>query len=89
MTEDSRPDTGDGQLFRVLCPSCGYAELAAGQLRLVVAGRPGGRPGRPRGGSFYSFRCPGCGQSVRRPAGERIVELLIAGGVPSVRLHTT
>jgi ribosomal protein S27E len=64
-------------VFRVLCPGCGHVRLAAGELRLVTGSR----------GSYYSFRCPGCDQSVRRPAGDRIVELLTAGGVPSVQVH--
>jgi predicted RNA-binding Zn-ribbon protein involved in translation (DUF1610 family) len=65
--------------FRARCPSCGYVELAATQLRLVVADRPGG--------SFYAFRCPDCGAAVRWRAGQRVVELLTDGGVLSVRVH--
>ncbi len=64
--------------YRVHCPACGYQELIAADLRLVVATR-----------SFYSFRCPGCQQSVRKPAGERIVELLTNGGVLAVRVHAS
>jgi hypothetical protein len=64
--------------FRVHCPACGYLELTAADLRLVVATR-----------SFYSFRCPGCQRAVRKPAGPRIVELLTDGGVPAVRVHAS
>ncbi|CAM5713097.1 putative protein OS=Streptomyces alboniger OX=132473 GN=CP975_06345 PE=4 SV=1 [Streptomyces alboniger] len=39
--------------------------------------------------TFYSFTCPECGASVRKPAGERIVELLTGGGVRTLRLHST
>jgi hypothetical protein len=53
-------------------------ELAATQLRLVVAAR-----------SFYSFRCPRCRQNVRRPAGDRIIELLTDSGVFAVRVHAS
>ncbi|MEU8138997.1 hypothetical protein [Streptodolium elevatio] len=62
--------------FTARCPVCGRVELTADQLRLVV------RPGK----SFYVFRCPGCDDSVRRPAGEKIVELLSDGGVASMQV---
>ena len=35
------------------------------------------------------FTCPECGTAVRKPAGERIVELLTGGGVRTLRLHST
>lgn len=62
--------------FTARCPDCGLVELTAEQLRLVV------RPGK----SFYTFRCPACDEPVRRPAGEKIVELLSGGGVPSMQV---
>jgi len=61
--------------FTARCPVCGHVELTADQLRLVV------RPNK----SFYLFTCPMCADSVRRPAGERIVELLTDGGVSSMQ----
>ena len=33
-------------------------------------------------------QCPDCGAAVRKPAGERIVELLTGGGVRTLRLQT-
>ncbi len=72
--------TMQGALFRALCPDCrGSFELAAGALRLAI--------GRTARSTFYSFTCPECGASVRKPAGERIVELLLDGGVRPIRLH--
>jgi hypothetical protein len=68
----------DDLLFRALCPACGQVELTAAQLRLVVSERP-----------FYSFRCPRCRRAVRKPAGERIVELLTEGGVLAMRVHAS
>ncbi|MET9922301.1 hypothetical protein ACFV1C_28635 [Streptomyces sp. NPDC059605] len=67
--------------FRAACPDCRERfELAAGALRLAV--------GASRRTTFYSFTCPRCGAAVRKPAGERIVELLTGGGVRTLRLHT-
>lgn len=69
-------------LFRAGCPDCrGRFELAAGALRLAI--------GATSRTTFYSFTCPDCGASVRKPAGERIVELLTGGGVRTLRLHST
>ncbi|WP_037788518.1 hypothetical protein [Streptomyces sp. ICN441] len=69
-------------LFKAACPDCrGRFELAAGALRLAI--------GASRRTTFYSFTCPGCGAAVRKPAGERIVELLTGGGVRTLRLHST
>ncbi|MDN3022212.1 hypothetical protein [Streptomyces sp. S.PB5] len=69
-------------VFRAGCPDCrGRFELAAGALRLAI--------GASSKTTFYSFTCPDCGASVRKPAGERIVELLTGGGVRTLRLHST
>ncbi|WP_414720858.1 hypothetical protein [Streptomyces sp.] len=69
-------------LFKAACPECrSRFELAAGALRLAIGGS--------RRTTFYSFTCPECGSSVRKPAGERIVELLTGGGVSTLRLHST
>ncbi|MER5302745.1 MULTISPECIES: CpXC domain-containing protein [Streptomyces] len=69
-------------LFKAACPECrARFELSAGALRLAI--------GASRRTTFYSFTCPECGNSVRKPAGERIVELLTGGGVRTLRLHST
>ncbi|MFF9124750.1 hypothetical protein ACF09J_15825 [Streptomyces sp. NPDC014889] len=68
-------------VFRAGCPDCrGRFELAASALRLVI--------GASSRTTFYSFTCPDCGTAVRKPAGERIVELLTGGGVSTLRLHS-
>ncbi|MBY8343343.1 hypothetical protein LXH13_08170 [Streptomyces spinosirectus] len=68
--------------FRAGCPDCrGSFELAAAALRLAI--------GASSRTTFYSFTCPDCGASVRKPAGERIVQLLTGGGVRTLRLHST
>ncbi|MEV0122920.1 hypothetical protein AB0I16_15470 [Streptomyces sp. NPDC050703] len=69
-------------LFTAACPDCrARFELTAGALRLVI--------GASDRTTFYSFTCPACEVSVRKPAGERIVELLTGGGVRTLRLHST
>jgi hypothetical protein len=69
-------------VFRAGCPDCrGRFELAASALRLAI--------GDSSRTSFFSFTCPDCGVAVRKPAGERIVELLTGGGVRTLRLHST
>ncbi|KAA0932316.1 MULTISPECIES: hypothetical protein [Streptomyces] len=67
-------------VFKAACPDCraGF-ELSASALRLVV--------GATHRTTFYSFTCPQCRSAVRKPAGERIVELLTGGGVRALRLH--
>ncbi|MET7512506.1 hypothetical protein ABZS88_03315 [Streptomyces sp. NPDC005480] len=69
-------------LFKAACPDCRERfELSAGALRLAI--------GATRRTTFYSFTCPECGAAVRKPAGERIIELLTGGGVSTLRLHQT
>ncbi|PVE12738.1 hypothetical protein OIE62_10120 [Streptomyces scopuliridis] len=68
-------------LFRAACPECrARFELSAGALRLAI--------GASAKTTFYSFTCPECEAMVRKPAGERIVELLTGGGVRTLRLHS-
>ncbi|MGW1559105.1 hypothetical protein ACWCQ1_21660 [Streptomyces sp. NPDC002144] len=68
-------------VFKAGCPDCrGSFELTANALRLAI--------GATSRSTFYSFTCPDCGAAVRKPAGERIVELLTGGGVRTLRLHT-
>jgi hypothetical protein len=69
-------------VFRAGCPDCrARFELPAAALRLAIGGSPNT--------TFYSFTCPECETAVRKPAGERIVELLTEGGVRTLRLHST
>jgi hypothetical protein len=69
-------------VFRAGCPDCrARFELGASALRLAI--------GATSKTTFYSFTCPECGASVRKPAGDRIVELLTGGGVRTLRLHST
>jgi hypothetical protein len=81
MTATAVPPPATGPvMFRAGCPYCRESfELRAGDLRLAIGGSART--------TFYSFTCPGCCEAVRKPAGERIVELLTVGGVRTMRLH--
>ncbi|MFI0721975.1 hypothetical protein [Streptomyces sp. NPDC021224] len=75
------PEAGAGPaVFRAGCPHCRTSfEIPADALRLAI--------GASARTTFYSFTCPECGEAVRKPAGERIVELLTVGGVRTMRLQ--
>ncbi|MGP3925753.1 MULTISPECIES: hypothetical protein [unclassified Streptomyces] len=67
-------------IFKAACPDCrGRFELASDAIRLAI--------GASSRTTFYTFTCPDCGAAVRKPAGDRIVELLTDGGVRTLRLH--
>jgi hypothetical protein len=66
-------------LFKAACPECrARFELPADAFLLAI--------GVSRRTTLYSFTCPRCEASVRKPAGERIVELLTGGGVRTLSL---
>ncbi|MFJ9517152.1 hypothetical protein ACIRPK_02610 [Kitasatospora sp. NPDC101801] len=69
----------EGTRFKVYCSDCrAKVELAADAFRLAL--------GATRERTFYSFSCPACGASVRKPAGENIVAALTRAGVSTMRL---
>lgn len=59
--------------IRATCPDCGDVVLPreAMQVRVCAEDRSGS----------YCFRCPNCSVNVAKPAEDRIVQLLVAGGV--------
>jgi hypothetical protein len=65
--------------IRANCPDCGDVELAPEEMLVEVSHDTEDLVGA---GSSYRFVCPDCTASVRKPADERIVQLLISGGVP-------
>ena len=67
-------------VFTAGCPECrGRFELGAEAFMLALGGS--------ERTTFYSFTCPDCEVQVRKPAGERIVGLLLGGGVRTLRLQ--
>jgi rRNA maturation protein Nop10 len=59
--------------IKASCPSCGEVELTSGDISLRVCSHG------PL--SYYTFTCPECDESVRKPADDHIVSLLMSGGV--------
>ncbi|MFE9421412.1 hypothetical protein ACFYNO_00455 [Kitasatospora sp. NPDC006697] len=78
MTEEEPADE-PGTRFKVYCSQCREkVEVPAAGFRLAL--------GATKERTFYSFSCPACGASVRKPAGEKIVEALTGAGVSTMRL---
>jgi hypothetical protein len=70
--------------IRATCPTCGEVGLTPEDIELRVDDADG------NAASFYAFTCPTCIDRVCKPADERIVRLLVSGGVdalPLVRLR--
>jgi hypothetical protein len=68
-----------GTRFKVYCSECREkVEIPASDFRLAL--------GATKERTFYSFVCPECGASVRKPAGEKIIEALTEAGVWTMRL---
>ncbi len=65
--------------IRANCPGCGDVELAPEEMMIEVSHDT---EDLVADGSSYRFVCPDCTETVRKPADERIVQLLISGGVP-------
>jgi predicted RNA-binding Zn-ribbon protein involved in translation (DUF1610 family) len=59
--------------FRTTCSTCGDVELIPSNLALELA--PSTDSGQ------YRFDCPFCGQTEKRPASQRVVNVLLAAGV--------
>src|SRR5690625_3717142 len=65
--------------IRARCPVCGDVELAPESMMVEVSHDAHDLVAAD---STYRFVCPYCTDTVRKPADERIVQLLISGGVP-------
>lgn len=63
--------------IKATCPTCGEVSLTPDDIELRVD------EGSTEG-SFYGFSCPRCAADVRKPADERVVRLLVSGGVPAL-----
>lgn len=60
--------------IKATCPTCGEVSLTPPDIDLRVD-----RSGEAS--SFYAFTCPTCLCVVRKPADDRVVRLLVSGGV--------
>lgn len=67
--------------IKATCPACGEVALTPEEIELMVhsAGQ---------NGASYAFTCPTCLGLVRKPADDRIVRLLVSGGVQVIEAES-
>ena len=65
--------------IKATCPACGEVDLAADDVLLRIGGN--------QSANTYGFSCPTCTDFVEKPADERVVRLLLSGGVMPVLVH--
>jgi hypothetical protein len=65
--------------IKACCPGCGEIDLVADDILLRI--------GAVRTSNTYGFSCPDCGDFVEKKADDRIIRLLLSGGVMPVPLH--
>ena len=65
--------------IKACCPGCGEIDLVADDILLRI--------GAVRTSNTYGFSCPDCGDFVEKTADDRIIRLLLSGGVMPVPLH--
>lgn len=65
--------------IKASCPVCGEVDLTAEDVILRI--------GATRAVNTYGFTCPTCADFVEKTADERIVRLLLSGGVVPVPVH--
>lgn len=66
--------------IKATCPTCGEVGLTPDDIELRV-------DAADSSASYYAFDCPSCRERVRKPADERVVKLLISGGVEALQLE--
>ncbi len=62
--------------IKATCPSCGEVELTPDDIELRVCTHAAA--------SYYVFGCPSCATDIQKPADDRVIQLLISGGVKAV-----
>ena len=65
--------------IRATCPDCGDVVIPRDRMQVRICAED-------RSGS-YNFPCPSCGVAVSRQAEDRIIQLLLAGGVEMTVWH--
>ncbi len=65
--------------IKATCPGCGEVDLTAEDILLRIGGA--------HTSNTYGFSCPACSEFVEKPADDRIVRLLLSGGVLPVLMH--
>jgi hypothetical protein len=59
--------------IKATCPACGEVELKPDDIELRVCTHAPA--------SYYVFGCPMCRDAIQKPADDRVIQLLISGGV--------
>ena len=65
--------------IKATCPDCGEVDLTADDILLRI--------GPSKAVNTYGFSCPDCGEFVQKAADDRVVRLLLSGGVVPVPVH--
>ena len=65
--------------IKATCPGCGEVDLTAEDILLRIGGQTSS--------NSYGFSCPACSEFVEKPADDRIVRLLLSGGVMPMLMH--
>ena|SRR5918992_5105817 len=65
--------------IKATCPGCGEVDLTADDIILRI--------GATKTVNTYGFTCPDCTQFVEKSADDRVVKLLLSGGVMPVPVH--
>jgi hypothetical protein len=65
--------------IKATCPDCGEVDLTADDILLRI--------GAVQNSNTYGFSCPSCTCFIEKPADERVVRLLLSGGVMPVLVH--
>ena len=62
--------------IKATCPQCGEVELTPDDIELRVCTHAPA--------SYYVFDCPQCHTDIQKPADDRVIQLLISGGVKAL-----
>lgn len=65
--------------IKATCPHCGEVDLTADDIVLRIGAAPAS--------NTYGFTCPVCTEYVEKTADERVIRLLLSGGVLPVPVH--
>jgi hypothetical protein len=65
--------------IKATCPDCGEVDLTADDILLRI--------GPSKAVNTYGFSCPDCSEFVQKAADDRVVRLLLSGGVVPVPVH--
>ena len=65
--------------IKATCPGCGEVDLVADDILLRIGARASV--------NTYGFTCPNCKEFVEKHADERVIRLLLSGGVMPTLVH--